>query len=160
MKKRKEKKVEVGLTQADMDLAIMVNRIENRLTSLETKIDIILSRHYEKPSIEKNLPQTIQQPNKPVQFIEPSKNSNFKERKFFKAICADCNKDCEVPFRPTGDRPVYCKECYAKRRAGNTTKKEPAAAILKHTPTQNPEPAKHFITRNKKQLIKKGKKRK
>ncbi|MEK7460414.1 MAG: CxxC-x17-CxxC domain-containing protein [Patescibacteria group bacterium] len=30
----------------------------------------------------------------------------------FKAICAKCNKPCEVPFRPTGGKPVYCKECF------------------------------------------------
>ncbi len=30
----------------------------------------------------------------------------------YKAICANCGKDCEVPFRPTGDRPVYCSNCF------------------------------------------------
>lgn len=29
-----------------------------------------------------------------------------------KAICAECNESCEVPFRPTGDKPVYCKGCF------------------------------------------------
>ena len=33
-----------------------------------------------------------------------------------KAICSECGKECEVPFVPTEGRPVYCKECYAKRR--------------------------------------------
>lgn len=28
------------------------------------------------------------------------------------AVCATCGKDCEVPFRPTGDRPVYCSNCF------------------------------------------------
>lgn len=28
------------------------------------------------------------------------------------AVCADCGNDCEVPFRPTGDRPIYCKNCF------------------------------------------------
>jgi CxxC-x17-CxxC domain-containing protein len=31
-----------------------------------------------------------------------------------KAICADCKKECEVPFQPTEGRPVYCRECYRK----------------------------------------------
>jgi len=39
-----------------------------------------------------------------------------------RATCADCQKECELPFKPTGDRPVYCKECFAKRRAGNIFK--------------------------------------
>ena len=37
-------------------------------------------------------------------------------REMHKAICADCGKECEVPFRPKEGRPVYCKECYAKHR--------------------------------------------
>ena len=28
------------------------------------------------------------------------------------AICAECGKRCEVPFRPTGDKPVYCSDCF------------------------------------------------
>jgi CxxC-x17-CxxC domain-containing protein len=32
-----------------------------------------------------------------------------------KAICDECGKECEVPFRPTGDKPVYCSECFEKR---------------------------------------------
>jgi len=39
-------------------------------------------------------------------------------REMHKAICADCKKECEVPFKPSGDRPVYCKECFSKRRDG------------------------------------------
>ncbi len=36
----------------------------------------------------------------------------------FKATCANCGKSCEVPFRPTGDKPVYCRDCFAKRGGG------------------------------------------
>lgn len=31
------------------------------------------------------------------------------------AICADCGKDCEVPFKPSGDKPVYCSNCFSAR---------------------------------------------
>ena len=37
-------------------------------------------------------------------------------REMHKAICSDCKKECEVPFKPSGDRPVYCKDCYRKRK--------------------------------------------
>ncbi|MGB4504998.1 MAG: CxxC-x17-CxxC domain-containing protein [Syntrophaceticus sp.] len=30
----------------------------------------------------------------------------------FKATCAKCGQETEVPFRPSSDRPVYCRECY------------------------------------------------
>jgi len=37
-------------------------------------------------------------------------------REMHKAVCADCKQDCEVPFKPTEGKPVYCRECYAKHR--------------------------------------------
>ncbi len=33
------------------------------------------------------------------------------------AVCSNCGKKCEVPFRPTGDKPVYCRDCFAKKGA-------------------------------------------
>jgi len=40
----------------------------------------------------------------------------YNNKEMHKATCADCGKECEVPFKPTGDRPVYCTECWAKNR--------------------------------------------
>jgi len=39
-----------------------------------------------------------------------------RPREMHKATCSDCNKECEVPFKPSGDRPVFCKECFSKRK--------------------------------------------
>ncbi|MEK9173341.1 MAG: CxxC-x17-CxxC domain-containing protein [Patescibacteria group bacterium] len=33
----------------------------------------------------------------------------------FPAVCSECRKNCEVPFRPTGDKPVYCRDCFGKQ---------------------------------------------
>ncbi|MDO8264823.1 MAG: DNA-directed RNA polymerase [Candidatus Parcubacteria bacterium] len=31
--------------------------------------------------------------------------------------CSDCGaKIAELPFEPSPDRPIYCKDCHAKRR--------------------------------------------
>jgi len=40
-------------------------------------------------------------------------------REMHKATCADCKKECEVPFKPSGDRPVYCKDCFSKRKGSD-----------------------------------------
>ena len=37
------------------------------------------------------------------------------ERQMFDAVCAECGQPCKVPFEPTGDRPVYCSDCFSKR---------------------------------------------
>jgi len=31
-----------------------------------------------------------------------------------KAVCNKCGQECEVPFKPTGDRPVFCSNCFEK----------------------------------------------
>jgi CxxC-x17-CxxC domain-containing protein len=32
------------------------------------------------------------------------------------AVCSKCGKDCEVPFRPTGDKPIFCNDCFSANR--------------------------------------------
>ena len=34
-----------------------------------------------------------------------------------RAVCSACGKDCEVPFRPTGDKPIYCNDCFGANRS-------------------------------------------
>lgn len=36
------------------------------------------------------------------------------DREMFKATCSNCGKECEVPFRPTNGKPVYCSDCFEK----------------------------------------------
>jgi CxxC-x17-CxxC domain-containing protein len=37
-------------------------------------------------------------------------------RQMYDAVCADCGKTAQVPFQPTGSRPVYCNDCFRARR--------------------------------------------
>jgi len=39
-----------------------------------------------------------------------------REREMFDAKCADCGNDCQLPFKPKDDRPVYCRECFQKHK--------------------------------------------
>lgn len=32
-----------------------------------------------------------------------------------KAVCFECGKECEVPFRPTGGKPVFCSNCFENK---------------------------------------------
>ena len=41
---------------------------------------------------------------------------SFGPREMHKAVGSDCKNDCEVPFKPTEGKPVYCKECYPKHK--------------------------------------------
>ncbi|MFC1648146.1 CxxC-x17-CxxC domain-containing protein [Nanoarchaeota archaeon] len=41
---------------------------------------------------------------------------DFGPREMHDATCADCGNECQVPFKPAEDKPVYCRDCYRKRR--------------------------------------------
>jgi CxxC-x17-CxxC domain-containing protein len=63
-----------------------------------------------------------------------------RSKEMYKSVCSDCGEECEVPFRPTGDRPVYCQECWAKRRSSR-----PESHLQREYPQENrqrrPSPA-------------------
>lgn len=40
-------------------------------------------------------------------------------REMHEVTCDSCKKQCEVPFKPTGDKPVYCSDCFRKQDSGN-----------------------------------------
>jgi len=45
------------------------------------------------------------------------KNSRDRgPREMYDAVCASCGVNCQVPFKPRDDRPVYCDDCFAKQR--------------------------------------------
>ncbi len=45
-------------------------------------------------------------------------------RQMHKAVCDECGKDCEVPFKPSGDKPIYCSECFEKKEGGSSRRSE------------------------------------
>lgn len=40
----------------------------------------------------------------------------------FSATCKQCGKDCEVPFRPTGSRPIFCSTCFDKQEKSGASR--------------------------------------
>ncbi|HXX95185.1 MAG TPA: zinc-ribbon domain containing protein [Planctomycetota bacterium] len=39
-------------------------------------------------------------------------------REYFIAVCNECGKEAQLPFKPRGDRPIFCSECFTKRQTG------------------------------------------
>ena len=46
------------------------------------------------------------------------RSNNFSDgpREMHKAVCSECKKECEVPFKPTEGKPVFCRDCYQKHK--------------------------------------------
>lgn len=49
---------------------------------------------------------------------------NREQGQMYQAICANCGKQCEVPFRPTGNKPVLCRECFQNNRSSDLRRSE------------------------------------
>lgn len=99
------------------DVAGIVSKMQQQLFSIERKIDALAGQSSRPP-------QSFERPLR--RYGEGRHGGDFrdKERQLFKVICADCNRECEVPFRPSGDRPVYCKECFSSRKGGGNSFRE------------------------------------
>lgn len=104
--------------RVEPDIAALIDKVQQKLTFLEKKIDTLINQSAERPSGGSSYPKPFQRFDNSQRFGRGGREDGPRERSFTKAICADCKKECEVPFKPTGDRPVYCKECFAKRKDG------------------------------------------
>nr|MBA4404897.1 hypothetical protein [Nanoarchaeum sp.] len=49
-----------------------------------------------------------------------TRRAGKKSFEMFDVVCDKCGKDCQVPFKPTNDKPVYCSDCFSKKEeSGN-----------------------------------------
>ena len=46
------------------------------------------------------------------------RNMNRKpQRRLYDVVCSECGDQAKVPFRPSEDKPVYCKSCFENHKA-------------------------------------------
>jgi len=65
---------------------------------------------------------------------EVSHGGGGAARPMFPAVCANCGAETMVPFKPSSDRPVYCRDCFdAKKTTG------PGSRDRRATPRGGPE---------------------
>jgi CxxC-x17-CxxC domain-containing protein len=120
------------------DFVAGMMKLVERLEIMERKMDTLMSKVSNLPSDMRHAVQSGQvhfvPSHQPV--VEAKVNHNppqeRRERVLFDAICGDCRKNCKVPFRPSENRPVYCPECFAIRKAGHTPKDPTAHVVVPH----------------------------
>ncbi|MDP3804282.1 MAG: hypothetical protein Q8Q87_01880 [Candidatus Omnitrophota bacterium] len=110
-----------------LDIEGLIVQVQQQLTYLDKKIDTLISQTSAKPFEVRERPQPFGRSQPFRRFDQPGRQgevrqtNNYMERVLHKTICANCRKECEVPFKPSGGRPVYCKECFAKRKAAGSS---------------------------------------
>jgi len=50
--------------------------------------------------------------------------SSDRPQMMHKAICSNCGVECEVPFKPSGGKPVFCRYCFQKNRTSNPVRSD------------------------------------
>lgn len=127
---KKSKEVDAPMMPTIIEgLAKLVERLE----IVERKVDQVNSRisnilfEIRGEMQQNNRQQNASHQQNPFSYSQPQP-PRPPERQMYQVVCADCKKNTEVPFKP-GDRPVYCRECFAARKAGHAPSAPTAVAI-------------------------------
>ncbi|MBU1091379.1 hypothetical protein KKA27_00730 [Patescibacteria group bacterium] len=55
---------------------------------------------------------------------------SFGDRQRYDVVCAKCGKGCQVPFRPTASKPVFCDDCFKQGRSGSVGGSKDSGEIM------------------------------
>jgi len=139
-----KKQTKAKAAKTDMpDLVTAMIKLVERLETLERKMDQVLGRVSNLPTEVRRAVQELHPPQAfhhvppaprpdPGSHSQSQPNQGPRERILYQAVCADCLKRCEVPFKPSGDRPVYCPACFAIRKAGHVPKDLTSQVVVPH----------------------------
>lgn len=166
MATKKTKTTKKKKVKKKIDVEDLLGELQARFDAIEDKLDMLLS----KSAVLTRMISTERDPafkthaTVTKKFPIPQDN-NPRERKMHKVVCAQCKNNCEVPFVPRADRPVYCKTCYSNRRKESSLRNIPnreeiVAEISKTLKIDITEPSKTkaFKTKKTKSKVSKTKK--
>jgi CxxC-x17-CxxC domain-containing protein len=102
--------------QSETEMLAFMARIQEQIAALDRKLDALINKSVVqvKPPVQPTASAPVPSSPRPVE--QP------RGRQLYPVVCAECKKSCEIPFKPNGDRPVYCKECFGRRKLGNAAK--------------------------------------
>jgi len=143
----------------DQDVHAVMVQIQEQLAVLDRKLDSFMTKSLKELAEALAASRPVVRPQ--VQAPSPAgpAPSGFPPRKpMFAIICHECGKDSELPFKPRNDRPVYCRECFAKIKGrGNPPAVSPAVNVAPTVPVSAPaeKPKEKVAAKAKKKTAKK-----
>ena len=135
--------------KADNDIAAMMTQIQGQLAVLDQKLDSFMTKSL--TELAQALAASKPAPRPQVQTPGPLRPQNEypPRRQMYAVVCFECGKDTELPFKPNGNRPVYCKECFAMRKGrpapvtpAQPLSTDPATAVVQQPVAVSVLPAK------------------
>jgi len=118
MKKIFKGKIHGGSSSAGgQDTDNLLYKINQRLEFLEKKIDALVARGASGETTFKSRPPLSEGHGSDRPDFRRDRSDSFPDkREFTKVKCGGCGEECTVPFKPIGDRPVYCRTCFSKQK--------------------------------------------
>jgi CxxC-x17-CxxC domain-containing protein len=94
-------------------------------------VDVLVEQFSGKFLKSEHSPKSSQRFDRPARYSKGKQENNPMEKSFTKVICSACKKECEIPFKPRGDKPVYCRECFAIHKNGGLVNDKPSNKSIK-----------------------------
>lgn len=109
---------------SEKDVMAALTGLQEQIRALDRKVDVLLGKAAVRPMpapAVRTMPQAPVHAHDLVHAHDPvpglvRPQPERRNRPAYQATCAECQKECEIPFKPSGDRPVYCKECFTRRK--------------------------------------------
>jgi|GEM_PF-1183383 CxxC-x17-CxxC domain-containing protein len=131
MKKFFKRKEQEDMVEEETDVVTLLQQIKQQLIFLEKKVDALSSSQPQERRPERSFGHD--------RHDRGDRDGGFSNRGF-KAICAECGQSCEIPFKPSGDRPVYCRDCFSKREGGSSEGRRDSRPRGSFGPDRNSRP--------------------
>ena len=140
------------------DVVAVMNKIQAQLAVLDRKLDAFMTKSLTELAQARAL--HVQKPPQSVPYSsQPASRPNEQRplRQMYAVVCFECGKDTEIPFKPSGDRPVYCQECFAKRKglAPKVSASKPQAFSIAQPSSPLPAEVKPVASKKKSAVAKK-----
>ena len=110
------------------DIVTIMTTIQEQLAVLDNKLDSFMTKSLTElaQAMAASKPAPVRIVSVPAQ--GQTLSTERPGRPMYAVVCFECGQDCEIPFKPSGNRPVYCKTCFTRRKAGSTpTQSAPTA---------------------------------
>ncbi len=92
---------------------------------------------------------------RPSRYGKPSQDARFNNKprfggrdegpkEMFPTKCSECGRACEVPFRPNGEKPVFCNDCFSAQKESMSGNFAPKPRFDKPRFDRNDRPQRDF----------------
>lgn len=89
---------------------------DKKLNCVECSAEFIFTASEQEFYAEKGFQNEPKRCNECRQARKRNNRNDRNDREMHDVVCSECGKDCQVPFLPREDKPVYCNECFKNKR--------------------------------------------